>query len=129
MERVHAATTPGCPIRRARKAAVRAGDGSVIAFPHLSHLRAGLAHAEWRALSPSEKIERLLGMSLDDMAEILSWGPLLELEPAQLNAVVTIARVVLLISARAGLFENAQHERERQRILSEMTRREFGDDA
>ena len=68
-------------------------------------------------------------MSLDDMAEILSWGPLLELEPAQLNAVVTIARVVLLISARAGLFENAQHERERQRILSEMTRREFGDDA
>jgi hypothetical protein len=52
-----------------------------------------------------------------------------ELDPAQLNAVVTIARVVLLISARAGLFEKAQHERERERILSEMTRREFGDDA
>jgi hypothetical protein len=65
---------PGCPIRRARKAAVPGEDGSVIAFPHLSRPRVGLPHAEWRALSPSEKLERLFGMSLDDMAEILSWG-------------------------------------------------------
>jgi hypothetical protein len=42
-------------------------------------------------------------MSLDDIAEILSWGPLLELEPAQLNAVLTIARVFLLVGAKAGL--------------------------
>jgi hypothetical protein len=119
----------GCPIRRARKAAARSSDGSVVAFPHLRHPRAGLSHAEWRALSPSEKLERLFGMSLDDMAEILSWGPIAELDPARLNAVVTIARVMLLISARAGLFEKAQHERERERILSEMTRREFGDEA
>jgi|SRR6516164_9505849 hypothetical protein len=117
---------PGCPIRRARKAIVRAADGSVIAFPRLTHPRAGCSDAQWRALSPGEKLERLFGMSLDRMAEILSWAPLLELDPAQLNAVVTIAHVVLLISARAGLFEKAQHERDRQRILAEMTRREFG---
>jgi hypothetical protein len=68
-------------------------------------------------------------MSLDRMAEILSAGPIAELDPARLNAVVTVARVVLLIGARAGLFKKAQHERDRQRILEELMRREFGDDA
>ena len=63
----------GCPIRRARKAAARTSDSSLVAFPHLHHPRAGLSHAEWRALSPSEKLEGLLGMSLDQLAEILSW--------------------------------------------------------
>ena len=105
--------------------AVRAADGSVIAFPRLTHPRAGLSHAKWRALGPGEKLERLFGMSLDQMAEILSW-PVAKLDPARLNAVVTVARVVLMISARAGLFEKAQHERKRQRIISEMMRREFG---
>jgi len=116
----------GCPIRRARKAGARISDGSVVAFPHLSQPRAGLSHAEWRARSLGEKLERLFGMSLDQMAEILS-QPVAELDPARLNAVVTVARVVLLIDARAGLFEKARHERERQRIVSEMMRREFGD--
>ena len=115
-----------CKTRRRRpKVSVRAADGSVIAFPRLTHPRAGLSHAEWGALSPGEKLERLFGMSLDDMAEILSWGPLLELDPAQLNAVVTITRVVLLVAAKAGLL-TAPCERERQRILSDLTRREFG---
>jgi hypothetical protein len=112
-------------MRRARKAAIRAGEGSVIAFPRLTHRRASLSHAQWRALGPGEKLERLFGMSLDQMAEILSW-PVAKLDPARLNAVVTVARVVLMISARAGLFEKAQHERKRQRIISEMMRREFG---
>jgi hypothetical protein len=65
-------------------------------------------------------------MSLDRMAEILSWSPMVELDPARLNAVVTIARVVLMIGAKAGLFEKAQHERDRQRILAELAAREFG---
>jgi hypothetical protein len=118
-----------CETRRRRpKVSVRAADGGVIEFPRLTHPRAGLSYAQWRALSPGEKLERLFGMSLDQMAEILSW-PAAQLDPARLNAVVTVARVVLLISARAGLFEKAQHERERDRILAEMTRREFGDEA
>jgi hypothetical protein len=120
------ASMSGCPIRRARKAAAVAGDGSVIAFPRLTHPRAGLSHAQWRALSPGEKLEQIFGMSLDRMAEILISGPIAELDPARLNAVVTIARVVLLISARAGLFEKAQHERDRHRILAELAAREFG---
>jgi hypothetical protein len=62
----------GCPIRRARKAGARANDGSVIAFPRFTHPRAGLSHARWRTLGPVEKLERLFGMSLDDLYEILS---------------------------------------------------------
>ena len=117
---------PGSRLKRQRNLGVRDKDGRVvIAFQHLSHPRAGLSHAEWHALGPGEKLERLFGMSLDQMAEILSW-PVAKLDPARLNAVVTVARVVLMISARAGLFEKAQHERKRQRIISEMMRREFG---
>jgi hypothetical protein len=67
-------------------------------------------------------------MSLDRMAEILSWSPMAELDPARLNAVVTIARVVLMIGAKAGLLARPS-ERDRHRILSDLTRREFGDDA
>jgi hypothetical protein len=43
----------GSPLKRQRKLGVRADDGSVIAFPYLP--RAGLSHAEWRALGPGEK--------------------------------------------------------------------------
>ena len=96
-------------MRRARKAAIRAGEGSVIAFPRLTHRRASLSHAQWRALGPGEKLERLFGMSLDQMAEILSW-PVAKLDPARLNAVVTVARVVLLVGAKAGLFEKMAPE-------------------
>jgi hypothetical protein len=78
----------GCLIRRALKAAVRDAGGSVIAFPYLSHRRAGLSHAEWRALSPGEKLERLFGMSLDDLYEIMSWEPIGELDPFRLSVLV-----------------------------------------
>jgi hypothetical protein len=93
----------GCPIKRARRAAVReAGDGrNIVVLRRLDHPRAGLSHAAWRGLSPAERLERLFDISLDDMAEILSW-PVAELDPAQLNGVVTIARVVLMVGAKAG---------------------------
>jgi hypothetical protein len=57
----------GSPLKRQRKLSVRNEDGSVIAFPRLSHPKAGLSHAQWRMLSPAEKIERLFDMSLDDL--------------------------------------------------------------
>ena len=62
----------GRPIRRARKRPITLADGTVIAFPKLTHPRAGLSHAQWRALSPMEKIERQLGLSLDQICEIMS---------------------------------------------------------
>jgi hypothetical protein len=68
----------GSPLKRQRKAGIRADDGSVIAFPYMPRV-ADLPRG-WRHWSPAQKIEHLLGMTLDDMAEILSW-PIAELDP------------------------------------------------
>jgi hypothetical protein len=115
----------GSPLKRQRKLGVRADDGSVIAFPYLSHPRAGLSHAEWRALGPGEKLERLFGMSLDDLYEILSW-PIGELEPFRLSVRVQVWRVVFMIGAKAlldgRLGREAASERDRERILGNLLR-------
>ena len=107
----------GCPIRRARKAAVRGVGGSVIAFPCLTHPRAGLSHAEWRALSPGEKLERLFRMSLDHIAEILSWGPIHELDPVRLAVQMQVHRVIFRILVKPAL-DGAAHAGDRRRGLS-----------
>jgi hypothetical protein len=60
----------GSPLKRQRKRVVRAEDGSA---PPI----AGPAGGRW---SPAEKVEHLLGMTLDDMAEIMSWRPIAELD-------------------------------------------------
>ena len=120
----------GCPIRRARKAAVRAEDGSVIAFPRLSHPRAGLSHAEWRALGPGEKLERLFNRSLDDLYEIMSWDPIAELDPARFSVRVQVTCTVFKMCMKAyldgSLGRAADLERRRERILAELTARQFG---
>ena len=53
----------------------------------------------WRHFSAEEKIEHLLGMSLDDMAEILSW-PIAELDPFRLSVKLQVIRIVFAIGAR-----------------------------
>jgi hypothetical protein len=115
----------GSPLKRQRKLGVRADDGSVIAFPYLSHPRAGLSHVEWRALGPGEKLERLFGMSLDDLYEILSW-PIGELDPFRLSVRVQVTRVVFTVCLRAvlegRLGRAAARERDRERILGELLR-------
>ena len=116
---------PGTPLKRQRKVGIRAEDGGVIAFPRLSHPRAGLSHTEWRALSPAEKIERLFDMSLDDLYEIMSW-PIGELDPFRLSVRMQVARVVFMIGAKAlfdgKLGREAARERDRERVLSERIR-------
>jgi hypothetical protein len=115
----------GSPLKRQRKLGVRDGDGRVIPFPYLSHPRAGLSHAEWRALGPGEKLERLFGMSLDDLYEILSW-PIGELDPFRLSVRVQVTRIVFTICVKAylngSLGREAARERDRERILAEMAR-------
>ena len=86
----------GSPLKRQRMAGIRADDGSVITFPHLTHPRAGLSHAQWRALGLAEKIERLFGMSLDDLYEIMSW-PIGDLDPFRLSVRMQATRVVFTI--------------------------------
>jgi hypothetical protein len=116
---------PGSPLKRQRKLGVRDEDGRVIAFPHLSHPRAGVSHAEWRALGPGEKLERLFGMSLDDLYEILSW-PIGELDPFRLSVRMQVTRTVFTICMKpfldGRLGRAAARERGRERILDELLR-------
>jgi hypothetical protein len=60
------------------------------------------------------------------MHEYLSW-PADDLDPYRLAAQTQVIRVVAMVAAKVG--GEAARERERQRILSDLTRREFGDDA
>src|SRR5215469_10436497 len=92
----------GSPLKRQRKLGVTAEDGGVIAFPRLTHPRAGLSHAQWRALGPAEKIERLFSMSLDDLYEIMSW-PIEELDPVRLSVRMQATRVVFTVCLKAVL--------------------------
>jgi hypothetical protein len=119
---------PGSPLKRQRKAGVSdPASGELVQFPRLTHPRAGLSHAEWRALSPGGKIERLLGMSLDRAAEIMSW-PLAECDSPRLAVKMQVWRVVFTICVKAvlngSLGRDAARERDRQRILEELARRE-----
>jgi hypothetical protein len=97
----------GSPLKRQRKLGVRAEDGSVIAFPRLTHPRAGLSHAEWHGFGPAEKIERLLGMSLDHAAEILSWGPVADLGAHRLHVWLQVWRVVFMVGTRRCLMASS----------------------
>ena len=67
-------------------------------------------------------------------AQIEFWNsrPIDELDPFRLSVRMQVTRVVFTICLKAALDGTlaceAARERERERILSEMMRREFGDD-
>jgi hypothetical protein len=65
----------------------------------LPHPRAGLSHAQWRALSPVEKIERQLGLSLAQMAEI-TVRPWKECDRAEMAIKAQVLCVLLAIGAK-----------------------------
>ncbi len=90
---------PGTPIKHARKGGIRLADGTVIAFPKLTHPRASLSHAQWRALSPMERIERQLGLNLDQMVEIM-FRPWEECDAAWMAIKTRVPCVTLAIGAR-----------------------------
>ena len=117
----------GSPLKRARKQGVRRDDGSIVAFPYMP--RVADLPPGWRHFTTAEKIEHLIG--LDRCEEILSWGrPITELDPLRLSFQMQVMRVFLRIGVKAmfdgSLDREAARERERDRLLSEMTRREFG---
>jgi hypothetical protein len=88
----------GSPLKRQRKLGVHDADGSVIASPRMPRV-ADLPRG-WRHWSPAEKIEHLLGMTLDDIAEILSWGPIAEVDPVRLSVWMQVWRVVFVIGTK-----------------------------
>src|SRR5262249_56392406 len=86
----HSEPMAGSPLKRQRKHGVRREDGSVIAFPYMP--RVADLPPGWRHWSPAEKIEHLLGMSLDRCYEILSW-PMTDLDPFRFSVWVQVWRV------------------------------------
>ena len=74
------------------------------------------------------KLERLFGMSLDDLYQIMSW-PIGELDPFRLSVRMQVTRTVFTICMKAcldgRLGREAARERDRQRIIEELARLEF----
>ena len=118
--RPHIAPMAGSPLKRQRKLGVRLADGTVIAFPYLP----GVADLPpgWRHFSAGQKIEHLIG--LDRCYQILSWGPITELDPLRRSMQMQVMRVLLPIGIKAlldgSLDREAQRERNRAAVLEEL---------
>jgi hypothetical protein len=69
-------------------------------------------------------------IGLDRCEEILSWGPITELDPLRLTFQMQVMRVFLRIALKAvldgTLAREAARGRARDRILAELAAREFG---
>ena len=85
----------------------------------------------WWHFTTAQKIEHLIG--LDRYEEILSWGPITDLDPLRLSFQMQVMRVFSRIGLKAALdgtlAREATRERERDRTLLDLTRPEFGDEA
>jgi hypothetical protein len=60
-------------MRRLRKTGAVDQDGNVITIPRLPSVTGANKPPGWNRWSPAEKVQHLLGLSLDRMAEYLSW--------------------------------------------------------
>jgi len=117
----------GSPLKRMRKAGVtHPVTGELIPFPYMprvADLRPG-----WRHFTTAQKIEHLIG--LDRCDEILSWGPITELDRLRLSFQIQVIRVLLKIGVKAmldgTLDREAACERNREHVLAKLARREFG---
>ena len=116
-------TMAGSPLKRARKQGIRLEDGSIIAFPYMP--RVADLPAGWRRFSAAQKIEHLIG--LDRCYEILSWGPINELDPMCLSMQMQVMRILWRICIKAVLDGSLDRERARERnraaVLEELNRK------
>jgi hypothetical protein len=111
----HAREKAACsPLRRQRKLGVRDEDGNLVRFPYLRPVSDRNGPRDWRAWSPAQKLEYLLGMSLDDSYEIMSW-PVGELDPFRLSMRAQVMRVVFAIGVKALLDGTLGREPARER--------------
>jgi hypothetical protein len=115
----------GSPLKRARKQGIRLEDGSVIAFPYMP--RVADLPPGWRRFSAAQKIEHLIG--LDRCYEILSWGPITELDPLHQSFQWQAMRVLWSIGIKAmldgSLARELARKRNRAAVLEELNRK-FG---
>src|SRR6516164_8499257 len=111
------------PMRRLRKTGAVDDHGNLVTIPRLPSVTGANKPPGWNRWSAAEKAEHLLGLSLDRMHVYLSW-PADDLDPYRLAAQTQVIRVVAMVAAKVGV--EARRDRERQRILEALTRREFG---
>jgi hypothetical protein len=78
----------------------------------------------WRHFSPAAKVDHLIG--LDRCYEILSWGPITELDPLRQSFQWQVMRVLWSIGIKAMLDGTLDHgiarERDRGRLVGELVR-------
>jgi hypothetical protein len=87
----------GSPLKRARSHGIRLDDGCIFAFPYMP--RVGDLPPDWLCFSTADKIKHLLGMSLDQAHDILSW-PITEPNPLRRSLQAQVIRVVMKIAAK-----------------------------
>jgi hypothetical protein len=78
-----------------------------------------LPPAEWRALSPGQKMEQLLGWSLDDAYTIAHWQPD-EANVHQLSAKIRLIEIMTKHGVRFAL--EAHRDQERAKAIESLTK-------
>jgi len=96
--------------------------GELVSFPYRP--RVAELPRSWQNFGPAQKVEHLLNMSLDRAAEILSWGPVADLDAHRLHVWLQVWRVVFMIGTKAlfdgGLGREAARERDRERVIANL---------
>jgi hypothetical protein len=110
----HTPAMAGSSMRRLRKTVVNQ-DGNVVTIPRLPPVAGADRPPGWNRWSAAGKVEHLLDMSLDRMAEILGW-PADGLDPYRLAVQAQVMRVVAMIGAKTAerRFDHEAAERLRQ---------------
>jgi hypothetical protein len=81
--------------------ALDATTGEVVVIPRLPSVTGANKPPGWNRWSAADKVEHLLSLSLDRMAEYLPW-PADALDPYRLAAQTQVIRVVATVAAKAG---------------------------
>jgi hypothetical protein len=105
-------------MRKLRKTGAVDADGNVVTIPRLPSVTGAHKPPGWNRWSAAEKVEHLLGMSLDRMYDYLSW-PADGLDPCRLAAQAQVIRVVAMVAAKVGV--EARRERVHDRVLEKLS--------
>jgi hypothetical protein len=105
------------PMRKLRKTGAVDQDGNLVTIPRLPSVAGANKPPGWNRWSAAEKVEHLLGLSLDRMRDYLSW-PADDLDPYRLAAQTQVIRVVAMVAAKVG--DEARRERQRERTVAEL---------
>jgi hypothetical protein len=105
-------------MRKLRKTGAVDQDGNLVTIPRLPSVAGANKPPGWNRWSAAEKVEHLLGLSLDRMRDYLSW-PADGLDPFRLAAQAQVIRVVAVVAAKVGV--EARRERDRDRVLEKLS--------